>query len=198
MGRSDGGARRSTTTWRTVVRFEIPLATALRHLGGPAISPDGVRLAYGPGGAEGQKLYVRALDSADTVPLPGTEGARQPFFSPDGGSLGFFARDLLMKVELATGHVTKVCHAARISRGGNWGTDNRIYFARGRYAGIWVVSPTAVNQNRSRTWHPRRSRTAGRSCSPAGGTFCSPGGTARSSTTGRSRRCRSRRANAGP
>ena len=40
------------------------------------------------------------------MPLPGTGGAFQPFFSPDGQSIGFFAGGLLMKVELATGHVT--------------------------------------------------------------------------------------------
>jgi Tol biopolymer transport system component len=35
-------------------------------------------------------LWMRALDQGDAQPLAGTEGARYPFWSPDGSALAFF------------------------------------------------------------------------------------------------------------
>jgi DNA-binding winged helix-turn-helix (wHTH) protein/Tol biopolymer transport system component len=131
---------RSEPAERPVIRFEIPAATALRHLSPPAISPDGTRVAYVAAGAEGQQLHVRALDSVQATPLPGTGDARWPFFSPDGRWIGFFAGlEQLMKVEVATGHVTKLA-PVRITRGATWGRDNNIYFSAGPYSGLAVVS----------------------------------------------------------
>jgi hypothetical protein len=36
-------------------------------------------------------LWVRSLDAAEAQPLPGTQGALRPFWSPDSRSIGFFA-----------------------------------------------------------------------------------------------------------
>jgi serine/threonine-protein kinase len=132
---------RSQPPERRVLRFEIPAAaTALRHLTPPAISPDGTRLAYVAPGPEGQQLHVRSLDSVLVTPLPGTGEAMWPFFSPDGRWIGFFAGlEHLMKVELATGHVTRLA-AVRITRGATWGRDDQIYFSAGPYSGLAVVS----------------------------------------------------------
>jgi serine/threonine-protein kinase len=52
---------------------------------------------------------------------------------------GIAGLERLMKVELATGHVTKVA-PVRISRGATWGTDNHIYFSPGPFSGLSVVS----------------------------------------------------------
>ncbi len=124
---------------RPVIRFEIPAAAAWRHLSPPAISPDGTRLAYVAAGPEGQQLHVRALDGVEATPLPGTGEARSPFFSPDGRWIGFFAGQAqLMKVELATGHVTALA-PVRITRGATWGSDNRIYFSPAPYSGLAVM-----------------------------------------------------------
>ena len=59
-----------------------------------AISPDGTRVVYmsstGTGsGTAGRQLYVRDLNELAATPLPGTDGARSPFFSPDGEWVGF-------------------------------------------------------------------------------------------------------------
>ena len=54
-----------------------------------ALSPDGTRLVYVWRDAMGEShLNVRRLDRPDVTELPGTEGARGPFFSPD--ALGRF------------------------------------------------------------------------------------------------------------
>jgi serine/threonine-protein kinase len=135
-------------TWRTVrpegvpavVRFELPTVTDRLQLGAPAVSPDGGRIAYVAAGSEGSQLHLRPLDSIEAMPLRGTGGARQPFFSPDGKAVGFFAGERLMKVDLATGRVTRLCAAKRISRGAAWGPDDRVYFSPGQYSGLWVVS----------------------------------------------------------
>jgi len=37
------------------------------------------------------RIWVRTLDSLEAQRIPGTEGGRFPFWSPDGESLGFFA-----------------------------------------------------------------------------------------------------------
>ena len=53
-----------------------------------------------------------------TTPLPGTERAEGPFFSPDGEWLGFFARGGIMKVRLSGGVPLLVTATASSARGG--------------------------------------------------------------------------------
>ena len=62
---------------------------------GLALSPDGRTLVvsacrgscYGP---EEARLYRRPLNELAFQPIPGTDGAASPFFSPDGESVAFF------------------------------------------------------------------------------------------------------------
>jgi serine/threonine protein kinase len=60
-----------------------------------AISPDGRHLAYAAVHNGMQQLFVRSLDSYETRPLSGTEGANSPFFLPDSEWIGFFAQGKL-------------------------------------------------------------------------------------------------------
>jgi serine/threonine-protein kinase len=87
-----------------VTRFVItpPSTAPLSELGGHdfALSPDGQRLAYlGQNAAKnGVALYIRELDALEPRLLQGTEVLNptpnvNPFFSPDGRSIGFAAPD---------------------------------------------------------------------------------------------------------
>src|SRR5208337_1601384 len=60
---------------------------------GPAValSPDGTHLAYVATQGGTQQIYLRAMDSLEAKPILGTEEAIEPFFSPDGQWIGFFA-----------------------------------------------------------------------------------------------------------
>jgi Tol biopolymer transport system component len=97
---------------------------------GPAValSPDGTHLAYVARQADTQQLYVRALDSVEARPIPGTEGASIPFFSPDGQSLGFFAGGELKKIAVNGGAAVTLGEAA-FPRGASWGSQGMIAFA---------------------------------------------------------------------
>ncbi len=53
-----------------------------------AISPDGSHLAYVATRGGAQQLYLRAMDQLEARPIPGTEDAVAPFFSPDAQWLG--------------------------------------------------------------------------------------------------------------
>jgi eukaryotic-like serine/threonine-protein kinase len=94
----------------------------------PAVSPDGKRVIFTAGTGPGRQLYVRDLDLLATKPLPGTEGADDPFWSPDNRSIGFFARGKLKRVELAGGPAVSLCDAVQ-GRGGSWSRDGVIVFA---------------------------------------------------------------------
>jgi hypothetical protein len=48
-------------------------------------------------------LVLRALDRFEGQPIPGTDGAYAPFFSPDGASIGFLTENALKRVALAGG-----------------------------------------------------------------------------------------------
>src|SRR5579864_9291089 len=83
-------------TPKLVSRLTITLPPGQQLAGldnGPAValSPDGTRLAYVARQGDTQQLYLRAMDSLEARPIPDTEGAGDPFFSPDGQWLGFFA-----------------------------------------------------------------------------------------------------------
>jgi len=108
-------------------RFEWAMPAGTGMYSAPAVSPDGRRIAWIGARNDGPaQIFVREL-SADTVPLAGTNGARQPFWSPDGKSIGFFARGKLVKIAATGGPVTAITDAPD-AKGGTWGPNGVILF----------------------------------------------------------------------
>ncbi|HEX6872555.1 MAG TPA: protein kinase [Micromonosporaceae bacterium] len=73
------------------VRFSLGLSSGLvstnvsANSTNLAISPDGRTIAYAVLGGDGTpQVWVRPLDAAMATAIPGTSGAQQPAFSPDG------------------------------------------------------------------------------------------------------------------
>ena len=94
-----------------------------------AVSPDGAHLVFVATGDDGvDRLHLRAMNVVETQPLPGTDGARYPFWSPDGRSIGYFASRKLYRVDIAGGPPRALAPAANPS-GGAWGGDGTILFA---------------------------------------------------------------------
>jgi predicted Ser/Thr protein kinase len=90
-----------------------------------AISPDGTRIVFPVRAANGDRLATRLMDDATATPLVGTDGAEQPFFSPDGQWIGFFADGKVKKVSVTGGAAVTLCDASA-ARGATWGEDGNI------------------------------------------------------------------------
>jgi serine/threonine-protein kinase len=125
---SDRSSRPSTIA--STSRFTETLSSTMQMAPAPAlaVSPDGRQIVYVALQAGVRRLYSRALDESAARSLVGTEGADQPFFSPDGRWIGFFADGSLKKVSVAGGTPITLCDAAS-PRGGTWAPDNTIIFA---------------------------------------------------------------------
>jgi len=105
-----------------------------------AISPDGTRIAFPIRGANGDsQLATRLLSQATPTPLPGTENAADPFFSPDGQWIGFSADRKLKKVSVLGGAAVVLCDAPD-RRGGAWGEDGNIFAALALRVGLSRIS----------------------------------------------------------
>jgi Tol biopolymer transport system component len=92
------------------------------------LSPAGTRLAFLASGADQKRrIYVRSLDQLRAAALSGTENARDPFFSPDGQFIGFFADGKLKKISVQGGAAVTLCDVPE-DRGGSWGDDGTIVF----------------------------------------------------------------------
>ena len=104
-----------------------------------AISPDGTRVAYVGLRDRVQRLFLRNLADAEPRVLAGTEGARSPFFSPDGQWIGFFAQGKIKKAAVGSAAVQVIADGAADPRGGTWGPDGTIYFAPTNVTGLWKV-----------------------------------------------------------
>jgi Tol biopolymer transport system component len=92
-----------------------------------ALSPDGRRLVFSASNEGNSKLWVRPLDSLAAQPLPGTDGATYPFWSPDSASVGFFAEGKLKRIDIVGGAPLVLANAS-IGRGGAWNRDGTILF----------------------------------------------------------------------
>jgi Tol biopolymer transport system component len=93
-----------------------------------ALSPDGRYLAFIASRASIERtLWVRNLESLETRPLAGTEGATNPFWSPDSRFIGFIAQGRLRKIEAAGGPPVTVAPEAT-GLGGTWNRDDVILF----------------------------------------------------------------------
>src|SRR5213593_4530187 len=93
-----------------VVRFSLtfePGFQASDFRGSPiALSPDGSRIVYvGSDSLGGRWLFSRGLEHVDPALIPGTQGAAQPFFSPDGRWIGFWQDGRLRKLSISGGAV---------------------------------------------------------------------------------------------
>ena len=105
--------------------FDFSLTYAL-----PAISPDGTRIVFGARQKGGrQQLWLRRLDSATAQPLPGTEGAALPFWSPDSRWVGFGQDTKLKKIDIQGGPPVPVTDLPSTFRGGSWNSEGVIVFA---------------------------------------------------------------------
>ena len=125
----------------TVTRFPfiLPEGDVMGIANGMALSPDGRMLVYAAERDGARQLFIRLRDQMTVRPLGGTEGARHPFFSPNGAWVGFFADGSLKKVALAGGPPVTLC-AAGLLRGANWGQDDTIVFASSDAPGLMQVS----------------------------------------------------------
>ena len=95
--------------------------------GAIAVSPDGRRLVLAVAEAGKRQLWVRSLDTLAAHPLPGTEGARYPFWSPDSRYVGFIDAGKLKKVDVLGGPPQTLCDAPQ-SQGATWSRDGVILF----------------------------------------------------------------------
>ena len=121
------------------VRLSIPLppGQVLAGNSGPAISPDGRSLAYVARDSAGvSRLYVRPLDRFEPSVIPESEGAQQPFFSPNGARVGFFARGKLLTASVSGGAPTAIADASAHPFGGTWGEDDSIVFVPALTSGL--------------------------------------------------------------
>ncbi|MGH9862509.1 MAG: protein kinase domain-containing protein [Candidatus Acidiferrales bacterium] len=162
-----GGLWRTTRTvlappTRLAVPITPPDALFPGDQGLLAISPDGRRLVYVASRQSTAQLYLRSLDQFQATPMPGTEGATTPFFSPDGEWVGFFAGGKLKKVSIRGGAPTTLCDGAA-NRGATWSPDDMIYFTPSPVAGLYrvpaaggtpqgVTKPDSSKGERSHRW----------------------------------------------
>jgi len=129
---------------------ETELTRTLEPLAGGQVasSPDGTVLVWSamPAGSaipdfRGQasggssRLYRHRLDTGETTVVPGTDGAKQPFFSPDGRWIGFWADGKLRKLPVAGGIAADLADVGFQPRGISWAPDGRIFLGSSGNAG---------------------------------------------------------------
>ncbi len=120
------------------MQFAIAVSGEVSHL---ALSRDGSMLAFvSPDENSGRPiLFLQHIGSPNATPLPGTEGANFPFWSPDGAYIAFFANGKLQKIAISGGP-PQVLANVQAARGGSWGTRNVIIYAPDASSNIWRIN----------------------------------------------------------
>ena len=136
----------------SVSRFEIRAGVGevldhrFRH--GFALSEDGGKLAYVSRSREEPSktgIHVRSFSQWGETPVSASENLWQPFFSPNGDSLGAYSGSpgqttgKLKKFPLDGGPSTTICDCEE-PYGASWGSDDNIVFACSAASGLWRVS----------------------------------------------------------
>lgn len=123
------------------------------------LSPDGSELVY-LGRREGTRLlYRRSLGSGVTTALPRTDGATQPFFSPDGRWLGFFSEGTLERMQFPAGAPIGVVDLGGNPSGATWLADDTIVVGM-RQTGLVRIAASDGDRETLTVPDPQRGDTA--------------------------------------
>lgn len=115
----------------SIVRFSfvLPQGQGTTRGGRPliAISPDGENIVY----QANRQLYLRSMSDVDARPIEGTNlDAADPFFSPDGTWIGFYAvAERKLKKIAITGGAAVTVSEVDFPYGANWTADDQILLA---------------------------------------------------------------------
>jgi Tol biopolymer transport system component/tRNA A-37 threonylcarbamoyl transferase component Bud32 len=134
--------------------------TPPRRGGDVAFSPDGRHLAFVAGSNDDRLIWIRDMNSSQCRELSGTNGARNPFWSPDGRIVAYFTGTDLKVVPMQGGKSRTLCNA-QLGRGGTWAVDGTIIFAPNFDTGLWRVNAregsasvlTRLDQDRAEKSH---------------------------------------------
>jgi serine/threonine-protein kinase len=109
------------------------------------ISPDGSRLVFLASDSNGvSHLYTRLMSPSDmsqpdVFEMPGTDGARGPFFSRDGQWVAYWSGSKLWKTPISGGSPITLCDAPDLL-GGSWGDDGSIIATLNSTHQLWRIS----------------------------------------------------------
>src|SRR5262249_37985088 len=129
---------------KPLIRLSVDLGQDF-SIGGPSfiatLSPDGNRILHLGRPVNGKTRFVtRLLSQQETVPIPGTEGGRDPFFSPDGEWIGFHRDGKLQKVPVQGGAATFLCDCD--GPGATWSEDGTIITTPSPLSGLVRIPDT--------------------------------------------------------
>ena len=134
------------------IRFTIPVPagntmTFSAERPSLALSPDGRVIVFGEDGA----LVRRAFDQERAGVLEGTEGAQEPFFSPDGQWIGFLQNGEFKRMQSEGGAITRIGNTLiGDAYGADWGEDRFLVYGR-RAEGIWRLVSASPSSRAVRT-----------------------------------------------
>ncbi len=109
------------------LHVDFPAGLTLPAASGPALdlSRDGRTLVFVGATDSGTQLFLRRMNEFGSTPIPGTEGAIEPFLSPDGESVAFEVGNAIKSVSLLSGEPFPLCDPCEA---GSWGDDGNIVF----------------------------------------------------------------------
>ncbi len=123
------------------LRFSVSAPEKTSLSAGGILSPNGryVLLLAEDDNSRTDRIWIRSLDSFQSRPVPGTEGASRPFWSPDSQLIGFFAGGKLKRVGIDNQPAQVITATGTSSSGATWSSKGVILFAEVR-SGLYSVS----------------------------------------------------------
>jgi Tol biopolymer transport system component len=143
-------AARTIETTRVIrLPFAPPASLVLTEIDYVVISPDGRTLLFSARSPEGRRqLWTRRLDSTEATPLPDTDDAIEPFWSPDSKSVAFGAQGKLRRLDLGAARARTLTDAAR-SNNGAWSPSGVIVFSPDYRSPLFKVSVNGGERTRA-------------------------------------------------
>ncbi len=112
------------------IRTEISVPAQDTNVPALALSPDGKQIVFSAPTGGVAHLWLRPLAGTVAQPIPGTEGATLPFWSPDSRSIGFFTANAMKRVDVGGGAPLMLAPVST-GVGGSWNAEGIILFSQG-------------------------------------------------------------------